>query len=74
MFKAIFTSLIALSFSTVVVASEAPTKQQLLEQQKLHIENGKSFKDAYAALAYEISHESNGLQQRAPCLKMTRGL
>jgi len=43
-------------------------------QYSVHVENGKSYKDAYAALAYEIAYESAAVEAAKPCRKMVRGL
>lgn len=44
------------------------------DQYSAYVENGKTFKDAYAALAYEISYENAAVQATKPCSKMVRGL
>jgi len=56
--------------------SFAETKQATPVQQAYskHIESGKSYKDAYAALAYEIAYETASVQSKQPCRKMVRGL
>jgi len=43
-------------------------------QYSAYVENGKTFKDAYAALAYEIAYENAAVQATKPCSKMLRGL
>lgn len=46
----------------------------LQNQYSAYVENGKSYKDAYEALAYEIAYETAAVQAKKPCRKMVRGL
>ena len=57
-------------------ASQTPSEnvRAVQNQYSVHIENGKSYKDAYAALAYEIAYESAAVEATKPCRKMVRGL
>lgn len=56
--------------------SFAETKQvaPIQQQYSQYVEKGKSFKDAYAALAYEIAYETASVQSKQPCRTMVRGL
>lgn len=44
------------------------------DQYSAYVENGKTFKDAYAALAYEIAYDNAAVHATKPCSKMVRGL
>lgn len=63
-----------LSVSAWASQSEFGDQRAVQNQYDVHVENGKSYKDAYAALAYEIAYESAAVEATKPCRKMVRGL
>ena len=64
-----------LGMSQVGFAAEKQDTNQAVQQQYAQlVESGKSYKDAYQQLAYEIAYESASVQAKQPCRKMIRGL
>jgi len=63
-----------LSASAWASQTEFTDIRAVQNQYSVHVENGKSYKDAYAALAYEIAYESAAVEATKPCRKMVRGL
>ena len=63
-------------FATTAIASNADNMNisEIQKQYSQHVENGKSYKDAYQALQYEIAYETAAMQSATPCKKMVRGL
>ncbi|WP_029408477.1 hypothetical protein [Thiomicrorhabdus sp. Milos-T2] len=55
-------------------AQQTTDIRAIQNQYSAFVENGKTFKDAYAALAYEIAYENAAVQATKPCRKMVRGL
>ncbi len=61
--------------SPVTVAAQHSSANQMVKQQYLSMVNeGKTFRDAYEALAYEIAYETSAVQAKQPCRKLVRGL
>lgn len=56
-------------------AQQNGTNQVDVQQQYAQlVESGKSYRDAYQALAIEIAYETAATQSNKPCAKMVRGL
>lgn len=63
-------------FGTTAVASSANSNNvnDIQKQYSQHVENGKSYKDAFQALQFEIAYETAAMLSATPCKKMVRGL
>jgi len=62
-------------FSQIAYAATSSNSSNLTQAQYSQlVENGKSYKDAYQQLAYEIAYENASVQATQPCRKMVRGL
>ena len=75
--RIILSSFLLFAFASTSYANQFNTTeahQQAKQQYLQYVENGKTFKDAYAALAYEIAFEKSSVQAKSPCRKMVRGL
>ncbi|HHS99336.1 MAG TPA: hypothetical protein ENK73_00620 [Thiomicrospira sp.] len=63
-----------LSVSVWASQTEKNEMRAVQNQYDAYVDNGKSYKDAYAALAYEIAYETAAVAATKPCRKMVRGL
>ncbi len=65
------------SFSVVGSANQAGQQQgksQTLIEYEAQLSQGKSYRDAFEALQYEIAYEQAAVHSKSPCRKMVRGL
>lgn len=63
-------------FGSSAIANNVDSKpmSEIQKQYSQHVENGKSYKDAFQALQFEIAYETAAMQSATPCKKMVRGL
>jgi len=62
-------------FSTNAMSAVDNSKHTEAKQQySYYIEQGKTYKDAFQALQYEIAYETAAMLSSTPCKKMIRGL
>lgn len=65
------------AFSTASSANQpmaVAEKPEILKEYEMQLEQGKSYRDAFQALQYEIAYEQAAVQSKSPCRKMVRGL
>lgn len=62
------------SVTALAASTDNDDLRVIQNQYSQYVENGKSYKDAYEALAYEIAYETAAVQAKKPCRKMVRGL
>lgn len=70
----------AVLIGIMAISTSAMAQQQLadssLVQQKyqMYLDQGKTYRDAFEALQYEIAYEQAAVQSKSPCRKLVRGL
>lgn len=77
-------SLSLLSLALLMVSSSAfaqpmanqndDQKAQIRAHYDQYVENGRTYRDAFEALQYEIAYEQAAVHSRSPCRKLIRGL
>lgn len=69
-------SILALSYmSTAMAVDNNMTDTDGVKQQYAQfINQGKTYRDAFEALQYEIAYEQAAVQAKSPCRKLVRGL
>lgn len=73
--RVLIVALLFFAFGSTASASETPkTKIQIMQEYRGYVENGKTYKDAFEALQYEIAYESAAVHAKSPCRKLVRGL
>lgn len=68
---------LAVAFITLplpAIAVDNSASSAIQAQYENFVQQGKSYKDAFEALQYEIAYETASVQSKSPCKKMVRGL
>lgn len=74
------TSLALVIISSLLLSSNAismeqkPGQSEIQQQYEKQLNQGKSYKDAFEALQYEIAYEQAAVHSKSPCRKLVRGL
>lgn len=53
---------------------QKPGQSEIQQQYEKQLNQGKSYKDAFEALQYEIAYEQAAVHSKSPCRKLVRGL